>query len=135
MKPALLFLLLLLAHAQAAEDWVVGTFFGRELMQEGSDLERVVELTVEKAKDGGGGLVLNGGFWYTEGRMPAPDFEGAMTASEKGKVRFSFRDSYANEGIATLMEDGKGAMLKIKITQVRNSRCLMLYNEIWLKRY
>jgi len=133
MKLTLLLLILTLSGVQAADQWFVGTFFGRQEMTE-RDLERVVELTVAKPKDGGE-LAITGGFWYTEGRLPAPDFEGTLTSSAKGKAHFTFRDTFANEGTATLIEDGKGARLQIKITKVKNSRTLLLYDEIRLKRY
>jgi hypothetical protein len=134
MKLALLLLLLTLCGVSAAEDkWFVGTFFGREEMTE-RDLDRVVEVTVAKPKDGGE-LAITGGFWYTEGKLPAPDFEGTLTSSDKSKAHFTFRDTFANEGTVTLIADGKGARLRIKVTRVKNSRCLLLYEEIWLKRY
>jgi hypothetical protein len=120
--------------ARAAEDaWWLGTFRGRVLVVD-RDYERVVELTVAKPKDGGA-VRVTGGYWFTDGLALAPDFEGELISSDKVRAKFSFLDSFANEGTLTLTREGRGAVLSIKIAVVKNSRVVSMYERVALRRF
>jgi len=121
-------------NTRAAEDaWWLGTFRGRVLVVD-RDLERVVEVTVAKPKDGGA-VRMSGGYWFTDGAALAPDFEGELISSDKARAKFSFRDSFANEGTLVLTREGRGAVLTIKIATVKNARVAAMYERIEMRRF
>ncbi len=126
-------LVLVLAEARGADEWWLGAFRGRALVED-RNYERVVEVTVAKAKEGDA-VLLSGGYWFTDGVALAPDFEGTLVASDKGTARFTFRDSFANEGKLTLARDGNGVILKITVSQVRNARAASLYEAVRMRRF
>ena len=122
------------AEAKEKEDaWWLGAFRGRVLVVD-RDYERVVELTVSKPKDGGA-VRVTGGYWFTDGLALAPDFEGELIASDKARAKFSFLDSFANEGTLTLTREGRGAVLSIKVATVKNARVVSMYERVALRRF
>jgi hypothetical protein len=120
-----IFLLLIVFSCTAlADESIIGAFQGSVATKSGKD-DKVLEVTISRGESE---YELAGGAWYSSGRSPEPDFQGKSLPGEGATMRFTFKDSFGNEGVASISRDGSGVLLHIEISKVEESRCLPLYD-------
>jgi hypothetical protein len=121
--------LLFALNAQGA-DSIAGRYAGR--VATGRDNEtRSLDVTITQVDKH---YKLSGGAGYSTGRSAAPDFDGEANDITKPPYRFNFKDSFGNQGIATVTPIKSGIQFTVTITTVKDSRCLPLYELGKLKK-
>ena len=71
---------------------------------------------------------------HVNGSGATPDGGGKGTLTDKGELKFEWTDSFENSGTAVLRRDGKTYHLSMKSTKVEDSRALVHYGDLALKR-
>jgi len=69
-----------------------------------------------------------------DGSGAAPDGEGSGQIDKTLVLRFTFKDSFDNEGTGTLKRDKDGFHLKLDATKVVEPRPLRFYGDVLLKK-
>ena len=64
----------------------------------------------------------------------APDGDGDGTLNAKGELQFKWTDTFDNAGTGTFRREGKLYHLSLKPTKVADSREMMFYGDVTLKR-
>ena len=70
----------------------------------------------------------------TNGSGAAPDGEGHGQVNAKGELAFEWSDSFENSGTAVLRRDGKVFRLAMEPIKVVDSRSMVHYGDLVLKR-
>ena len=68
------------------------------------------------------------------GSGAAPDGDGEGTLNAKGELAFKWTDSFFNSGTAVLRRDGKRFLLSMEPIKVEDSRSMVHYGDLVLKR-
>ena len=71
---------------------------------------------------------------HEDGSGAAPDGDCKGQLNDKGELKLDWTDSFDNAGTAVLRRDGKLFRLSMKTTKVTESRALVFYGEVALKR-
>lgn len=130
MKHTILLLLLSLAPLTATEPPMVGTF--RIAQKTGFKSERLcLEVTINADSHG---YLLTGTAGFSSGRSPASDFEGSAIPQKATSFQFDFEDSFGNKGTAFVTPQKGNILFSAKLTEVKDPRCLPLYEQVLLKR-
>lgn len=71
---------------------------------------------------------------HMDGSGAAPDGDGEGQLNAKGELKFTWSDSFENAGTAILRRQGKSYVLSMEPTKVVETRALVFYGDIVLKR-
>lgn len=71
---------------------------------------------------------------HVDGHGAAPDGSGTGRVGNDGVFRFSFSDSFNNEGAGTFRRAGGRFALSMKLQEVAEPRCLPFYRDFILHR-
>ncbi len=123
----LLALFILIRPALADSD-LSGTYSGEHSVNKDTLL---CELTIT-AK--GQGYDISGSYALESGRGATPDFEGSGKVNDQGVLVASFTDSFENSGTATITPTDDGVTISIRVTEVKDPRCIPLYKDFSLKK-
>jgi hypothetical protein len=69
-----------------------------------------------------------------DGSGAAPDGDGKGSTDPAGGVKFTFKDSFDNEGTGSLVAGKDGYRLKLDATTVNDARAMRFYGEVLLKK-
>jgi hypothetical protein len=114
----------------ADSDSLVGKFRGVSSTEQKAE-KRFIEVIITE-KDSRYFLSGSGGF--STGRSAAPDFSGSGFPTKVPPMKFLFEDSFGNKGTAFVTPGKMGISFSVTISEVKDSRCLPLYEEIKLSR-
>jgi hypothetical protein len=123
----LLALFVFIAPAFAGSD-LSGTYSGEHAVNKDTLL---CELTIT-AK--GKGYAISGSYALESGRGATPDFEGTGKVNDQGVLVATFTDSFENTGTATITPTDEGVTISIRVTEVKDPRCIPLYKDFSLKK-
>jgi hypothetical protein len=70
----------------------------------------------------------------TDGSGAAPDADGKGTVDAAGVLKFTFKDSFDNEGTGTLVLRADGYHLHLDVTKIVDPRPTRFYGDILLKK-
>ncbi len=123
----LLALFVLLRPAYASSD-LSGTYSGEHAVNKDTLL---CELTITAE---GKGYTISGSYALESGRGATPDFEGFGKVNDQGVLTATFTDSFENSGTATITPTDDGVTISIRVTDVKDPRCIPLYKDFTLKK-
>jgi len=123
----LLALFVLLRPAFAGSD-LSGTYSGEHAVNKDTLL---CELTIT-AK--GKGYDISGSYALESGRGATPSFDGSGKVNDQGVLVATFTDSFENSGTATITPTDDGVTISIRVTDVKDPRCIPLYKDFTLKK-
>jgi len=69
-----------------------------------------------------------------DGSGAAPDGEGSGSVDKSGQLKFTFKDSFDNEGTGVLVSKKDGYHLTMTVTKVGDSRPLRFYGDVLLRK-
>lgn len=81
-----------------------------------------------------GAWTLSGGAGYENGSSVAPEFTGEILEEDGNQLSFAFTDSFDNEGTIRLSKQDYGVEISFEVNEVREARCLALYEENVLEK-
>lgn len=123
----LLALFVFIAPAFAGSD-LSGTYSGEHAVNKDTLL---CELTVTAE---GKGYAISGSYALESGHGATPSFEGTGKVNDHDVLVAMFTDSFENTGTATITPTNDGVTISIRITDVKDPRCIPLYKDFTLKK-
>ncbi|MBN8708793.1 MAG: hypothetical protein BGO12_12600 [Verrucomicrobia bacterium 61-8] len=123
----LLALFVLLCPAYADSD-LSGTYSGEHAVNKDTLLCELIITAKGKGYD------ISGSYALESGRGATPDFEGTGKVNDQGVLVATFTDSFENSGTATITPTDDGVTISIRVTDVKDPRCIPLYKDFTLKK-
>ncbi|GAT34784.1 hypothetical protein TSACC_23218 [Terrimicrobium sacchariphilum] len=111
-----------------AESDLSGTYSGEHAVNKDTLLCEVT-ITAE-----GKGYAISGSYALESGRGATPSFDGSGKVNEQGTLVATFTDSFENTGTAMITPTDEGVTISIRVTDVKDPRCIPLYKECTLKK-
>lgn len=111
-----------------ADSDLSGTYSGKHAVNKDTLL---CELTITAE---GKGYTISGSYALESGRGATPEFDGSGKVNDQGVLVTTFIDSFENTGTATITPTDDGVTISIRVTDVKDPRCIPLYKDFTLKK-